>query len=172
VRKWTPWVKAGVHEVTNAMGFYSRIKLDYPVSLGGYRFAKSPEEPIGLHLVHVPAPAGAGDQRAVWRAGRAQLHEIPFAQFEAHAVDELTRILGPYGFAPTRDIEAISVYRWAHGYAYGFNTLYDEEQEPEAHVTARQRIGRIAIANSDAGASAYAHVAIDQALRAVDELES
>jgi spermidine dehydrogenase len=172
VRNWTPWVKAGVHEATNAMGFYSRIKLDYPVSLGAYRCAKSPNEPIGLHLVHVPIPANGGDQRAAWRAGRAKLHEIPFEQFEANAIDELTRFLGPHGFDAKRDVAAVSVYRWAHGYAYGFNTLYDEEQAPETFVTARQRIGRIAIANSDAAASAYAHAAIDEALRAVGELES
>jgi len=34
----------------------------------------------------------------------------------------------------------------------------------------RQRFGNIAIANSDAGADAYTHVAIDQAWRAVNEL--
>jgi spermidine dehydrogenase len=172
VRNWTPWVKAGVHEATNAVGFYSRIKLDYPVSLGAYQFARSPSEPIGLHLVHVPIPPDAGDQRAAWRAGRAKLHEISFGEFEANAIDELTRFLGPHGFDAERDVAAVSVYRWAHGYAYGFNTLYDEEQEPETFVTARQRIGRIAIANSDAAASAYAHAAIDEALRAVGELES
>jgi spermidine dehydrogenase len=120
----------------------------------------------------VPTTAGAGNQRAAWRAGRAQLHRLSFERFEANAVDELTRMLGPHGFSAKRDIAAISVYRWAHGYAYGFNTLYDEDQEPETFVTARQRIGRIAIANSDAAASAYAHVAIEQGLRAVDELES
>jgi spermidine dehydrogenase len=36
--------------------------------------------------------------------------------------------------------------------------------------TARRRFGRIAIANADAGAFAYAHGAIDQAARAVKEL--
>ena len=171
VRNWVPWVKAGVHEVTNAMGFYSRIKLDYPVSLGAYQFAKRPSEPMGLHLVHVPTPAGHGDQRGAWRAGRKALHAIPFARFEAHAMDELTRILGPHGFEPKRDVAAISVYRWAHGYAYGFNSLYDEEGAPGRLVAARQRIGRIAIANSDAAGSAYAHSAIEEALRAVDDLE-
>ena len=34
----------------------------------------------------------------------------------------------------------------------------------------RARFGRIAIANSDAGAAAYTSCAIDQARRAVDEL--
>ena len=35
---------------------------------------------------------------------------------------------------------------------------------------ARQTVGRVAIANSDAGGDAYAHLAIDQAARAVREL--
>jgi spermidine dehydrogenase len=171
VRNWRAWVKAGVHEVTNPMGFYSRIKLDYPVSLGGYKFAKNPNEAVGLHLVHVPTPANSGDQRAAWRAGRAFLNRTTFDQFEANAKDELTRILGAHGFDAGRDVAAISVYRWAHGYAYGANSLYDEEQAPEVPVVAHQRVGRIAIANSDAAWNPTAHSAIDEAERAVRELE-
>jgi spermidine dehydrogenase len=170
LRSWEPWVKAGVHEVTNPMGFFSRIKLDYPVSLGAYQFPKSPREPIGVHMVHVPTPANAGDERAAWRAGRAILYATTFAQFEAKLTDELTRILGPSGFDAKRDIAAIDVFRWGHGYAYGFNSLFDKEVEPEVPVVARKRVGRIAIANSDAAWEAYAHAAIDQAARAVEEL--
>jgi spermidine dehydrogenase len=170
VRNWRAWVKAGVHEVTNPMGFYSRIKLDYPVSLGGYKFAKGPDEPVGLHLVHVPTPANAGDQRAAWRAGRMMLQKTKFERFEANAKDELTRILGTHGFDYGRDVAAISVYRWAHGYAYGANSLYDEEEHPEVPVVAHQRVGRVAIANSDAGWNPTAHSAIDEADRAVKDL--
>ena len=73
VRNWQPWVDAGVHEVTNPMGFYSRIKLDYPVSLGSYRFASTPRDPMILHLVHrrsapialIKAPPGGRAARAV-----------------------------------------------------------------------------------------------------------
>ncbi|HEY4645951.1 MAG TPA: NAD(P)-binding protein [Steroidobacteraceae bacterium] len=171
VRNWEAWVKAGVHEVTNPMGFFSRIKLDYPVSLGTYRFARSPRDPIGLHLVHVPTPGNTGmDQRSAWRAGSAVMLATPFEQYESHAIDELTRILGPHGFVASRDIAAISVYRWGHGYAYGFNSLYDKQEDPELSVYGHQPIGRIAIANSDAAGSAYAHAAIEQGLRAVDEV--
>src|SRR5262249_27524346 len=142
-----------------------------PVSLGSYRFAKSPKEPIGLHLVHVPTPGLTGaDMRAAWRAGRQNLYTTTFEQFEQNAKDELTRIVGAHGFDAQRDIAAISVYRWAHGYAYGMNPLYDDEQDPEVNVVARQRVGHIAIANSDAAWSAYAHAAIDEAHRAVGEL--
>ena len=171
VRNWEPWVKAGVHEVTNPMGFYSRIKLDYPVSLGAYRFARTPRDPIGLHLVHVPTPGLTGtDQRTAWRTGRAALLGMPFEDFEKHAADELTRILGAFGFDAGRDIAAISVYRWGHGYAYGFNSLYDKEEDQQLMTIARQPIGRIAIANSDSAWSAYAHSAIDAAYRAVGEV--
>jgi len=171
VRNWEPWVKAGVHEVTNPMGFYSRIKLDYPVSLGTYRFARSPREPIGLHLVHVPTPGNTGmDQRSAWRAGRAIMLATPFEQYESHAIDELTRILGPLGFNAKRDIAAISVYRWGHGYAYGFNSIYDNQEDTELSVHGYQPVGGIAIANSDAALDAYAHAAIEQGLRAVDEV--
>jgi len=169
VRQWRPWIDAGVHEVTNAMGFYSRIKLDYPVSLGGYRFARRPTDPTVLHLVHSPIPNGAADQRAAWRAGRAALHTTTFAQFEARAFDELTRILGK-SFNPQRDVTAVTVYRWAHGYAYGFNSLFDRESDLPITDIARAPVGRVTIASSDAAMSAYAHAAIDEAARAVDEI--
>jgi spermidine dehydrogenase len=80
--------------------------------------------------------------------------------------------IGAGDFDPARDIEAIVVNRWPHGYAFTANPLFDQETPPgeAAHEIGRQRFGRIAIANSDAGASAYLDCAIDQAWRAVGEL--
>lgn len=171
VRNWRPWVERGVHEVTSPMGFFSRLKLDYPVSLGDYRFPSRPEEPMVLHLVHVPSLTGAGlDQRSAWRAGRAVLYATTFETFEARMRDELSRMFGAAGFDAERDIRAITVNRWGHGYAYTENSLYDRPAEPPPYEIARRRVGRIAIANSDAGWGAYAHAAIDEARRAVGEL--
>ncbi len=64
--------------------------------------------------------------------------------------------------------------RWAHGYAYGYNSLFDPDwkEGEQPWVVGRKPFGRIAIANSDAGASAYTDAAIDQAHRAVQELVS
>ena len=161
-----------MHEIANPMGFYSRIKLDYPVSLGDYRFARTPDEPTVLHLVHVPYLAAPGvDLRTRFRAGRAQLFTTPFDTFEAKARDELTRMLGPGGFDAGRDIAAITVNRWGHGYSYSGSTLFDADGDDEAiPAAARRRAGRVAFAGSDAGWDPYAHAAIDQAHRAVDEL--
>ncbi len=98
----------------------------------------------------------------------------PFETFERNVRDQLTRVLGGGGFDAARDIEAITVNRWPHGYAYEYNPLWDPDW-PEGKRPcdiARQRLGRIAIANSDAAAAAYTDQAIDQGYRAVQELLS
>jgi spermidine dehydrogenase len=122
-------------------------------------------------MVHSPTPGGTGlDQRAAWRAGRSVLFATTYAQYEEQVIDELTRILGPAAFDARRDIAGISIYRWGHGYAYGFNSLYDERVDPPLARVAKQRLGNVAIANSDAAWHAYAHAAMDEAERAVEEL--
>ncbi len=172
LRSWRSWVNRGVHFVNNPAGFYSHIKLDYPVSLGDYRFPTSPDEPMILHLLHVPWPDGpVRDLRAAWRAARAIAYSLPFDEFEARARDELTRILGPGGFDAERDIAAITVNRWGHGYAYDMNSLFDDEvaAEREMHAS-RKPLGRIHFAGTDAAWMAYAHWAIDAAHRAAREI--
>ena len=172
VRHWRPWVEAGVHEITNPMGFYSRVKLDYPVSLGTYRCPRTHEEPMVLHLVHVPVAGDATmDVRTRLRAARALLYVTPFSTFEQKARDELTRMLGPGGFDADADIVAITVNRWGHGYSYSENSLFDASgADPEPSEVAHARVGRVAIANSDAAWDPYAHAAIAEAYRAVNEL--
>ena len=153
------------------MSFHSRVKLDFPVSLGGYHLARDPAEPICLHLVHVPGAPNRGlDARAQFRIGQAQLLDMTFEDFETRIRDELDRMLGPGGFSSARDIAAITVNRWPHGYGYVANSLYDEDHYDAVLSRARQKSGRVAIANSDAGGDAYAQLAIEQAARAVREL--
>ena len=124
-----------------------------------------------MHLEHVPGAPNSGlDARAQFRTGRTKLLEMTFADFEARIRDELDRMLGAGGFSSARDIAAITVNRWAHGYGYVANSLFDADDYEDTIVRARQPFGRIAIANSDAGGDAYAHLAIDQAARAVREL--
>ena len=171
VRNWQPFVKLGVHEISGPMSFHCRVKLDYPVSMGGYRHPRAPSEPIGLHLVHVPNESNAGmEARDMFRIGRMKLLEMSFADFEARIRAELDRMLGPGGFSSGRDIAAITVNRWAHGYSYVENSLFDGDDADAIKHRAREPHGRVAIANSDADWNAYAHSAIDQAKRAVDEV--
>jgi spermidine dehydrogenase len=172
IRNWTSFARLGVHEIHQPSGVHCRIKLDYPVSMGGYRFPTRPEEPMVVHMVHVPEPeAKLPTMRERARTARAMLLGKPFAEYEAAIRGELARLLGPGGFDADRDIAAITVNRWSHGYAYTPNDLDDDETASARTVRlAARRIGRVAIAGSDAGWDAYAHVAIDEAHRAVREL--
>src|SRR5262245_29642624 len=130
VRNWHPWVKLGVHEISAPMSFFSRLKLDYPVSLGRYRHSRNPSEPMCLHLVHVPTAPNQGlDARVQFRVGRSVLLTMTFADFEARVRDQLDRMLGPGGFSSARDIAAITVNRWAHGYSYTANSLFDDKDD-------------------------------------------
>jgi spermidine dehydrogenase len=170
VRNWRPWAKLGVHLINNPTGFYSYLKLDYPVSLGGYRFARTPDEPTLVHLTHIPHFAiDPPDRREALREARRELYVRPFGDFEAALRQELTRILGPGGFDPDRDIAQITVNRWGHGYAYDPNPMSDPNSTGNESQTARAPIGRISLAGSDAAWEAYAHAAIDQAHRAAAE---
>lgn len=171
LRNWQAWHKLGVAYIANPGGLFEAY-LDFPVSIGNYRFSSDPSQPIVAHLEYMPTAPNTGlDMRAQYRAGRAKLYAMSFADFEREIRDELSRMLGAGGFDFDRDVAALTVNRWPHGYAYTPTPLYDNPKE-QANIeeTARRRVGRIAIANSDAGWDAYTHVAIDQAHRAVMEL--
>ena len=172
IRNWQSFQKLGVHEIYAATQPYSRIKLDYPVSMGGYDHPRDPSQPIGLHMVYVPTSPNSGmSARDQARAGRGRLYGQSFEQLEAQLRDQLQRMLGPGGFNHQTDILAITVNRWSHGYACFTNSLFDDADECEAWMNlARKPVGRVSIANSDAAWSAYAHAAIDEAWRAVGEV--
>jgi spermidine dehydrogenase len=172
VRNWRPWVERGVHEITNPMGFFSRLKLDYPVSMGEYRFPSSPDEPMVLHLVHVPTAPNLGlPVREARRRARQTLYDTAFQDFEFHVRDELGRMLGPGGFDADADIAAITVNRWGHGYSYSGDELHDPEGDArEPFLTARRRCGNVAIANADAAWMPLASAAIEQGHRAAGDL--
>jgi len=171
LRNWISFAKLNIHHIVAPGGYHTYTALDFPVSLGQYRFPGNPEEPAVLFMLRTPCKPGL-PQREQNRAGRAELLQTSFAKFERNIRDQLGRMLGGAGFDPAKDIEGITVNRWAHGYAFAPNPLFDPDwkEEEKPWVIGRKPFGKIAIANSDAGASAYTDVAIDQAWRAVGEL--
>jgi spermidine dehydrogenase len=171
LRNWMSFSKLGVHQIVAPGSYHTYVALDFPVSLGQYQFPSNPEEPMVLFLLRTPCKPGL-PMRDQFRAGRMELMGTPFSTFERNIRDQLGRMLGGAGFDPAQDIAGVTVNRWAHGYAYATNPLFDPpwKEEEKPWVIGRKPFGRIAIANSDAGASAYTDGAIDQAHRAVGEL--
>ncbi|MEM7220939.1 MAG: FAD/NAD(P)-binding protein [Pseudomonadota bacterium] len=171
LNSWHAVKRQGMGFAYTPGGFHSYCMVDFPVSMGDYAFAESPDDPLVLHFSEALIQPGLAP-RDQHRAGRARLLATAFETIERDVRSTLAGILGPAGFDPARDIAAITVNRWPHGYAYEYNPLFDPDYEPgqAPHEIARRRIGNIAIANSDAGARAYLDEAIDQAHRAVGEL--
>jgi spermidine dehydrogenase len=173
LRNWQAWHKLGIGAVSAPGSYHANAMLDFPVSLGGYEHSGGPDEPILVHMERFGKCASPGlTPREQFRAERHRLLVTPFAEIERQIRTQLTGTLSSGGFDPARDIEAITVNRWAHGYAYSYNPLFDDVDaagEPP-HVIGRARFGRIAIANSDAGARATLDSAIDQAHRAIEDL--
>jgi spermidine dehydrogenase len=173
IRSWRALVTQQVHSAVSPGSFFTLVTLDFPVSLGDYAFPTSPDEPIVLRLEHTPHhPEARGALQ--FRVGRLEMLNTSFETYEGRLRAQLQRTFGPGGFEHERDILAITLNRWPHGYAYEPNPLWDPAWESESAkpwVRGRKRNGRIAIANSDAGASALTDTAFDQARRAVDELQ-
>lgn len=179
IRNWRSLVKLGVRRAYCPGSFFQTVMFTHPVSMGDYHFAHSPDEPVVLHLQHVPLAPGlpAPEQ---FRAGRRTLLETTFATFERKLRDQLGRMLGPGGFDPARDIAGITVNRWPHGYAYSVDAASGDvawlperwQHERRPWVDARQRVGNIAFAGTDASSNAMTESAIEEAHRAVHSLKT
>jgi spermidine dehydrogenase len=171
ISNWQAFDKLKTSFVYFTGGFYKQAELAYPVSLGKYKRSQTPDEPMIVHMCHVPLfKELKGPEQ--WRAGRRQILSTSFEEFEKHAKDQLNQALKEAGFDADRDIEAITVNRWPHGYSYSNSLLWGEKykEAEKPWVIGRQPFGNIHIANSDADAKADTQTAIAQAHRAVREI--
>jgi len=170
---WHAWKKLGLGCVASPGSYYDIATLDFPVNLGGYRYAENPDDPIVVHMERFPKgndfKASELDQL---RAGRYEMYSTPFETVERKTRSQLAGILSGGGFDPAKDIAAITVNRWPHGYANWSSPRSERDSATAPHVIGRKRLGRIAIANSDSGARANINTAVVQAHRAIEELGS
>ncbi|MDX1405691.1 MAG: NAD(P)-binding protein [Woeseiaceae bacterium] len=180
IRNWTAFARLKIRGARCPGSYFERIRLTEPLNIGGYRHSSTPDEPVVVRLARVPLdPQKRGlpapDQ---WRAARAGMLKTTFETFERKIRDQLGRMLSAGSFDPARDIEAITVNRWPHGYAYGhdpetgqFAWMLDElPPERSPWIAARQSFGRIAIANSDATADAMTEGAFEAAHLAIESI--
>jgi spermidine dehydrogenase len=176
IRNWESFRRLGLSEAFCPGSYHDSVGLGDPISMGEYRCPRTPDEPMVLQLYRVPLHPGlpAPEQ---WKRGMWELEITSFEFFERKIRDQLGRMLGGGGFDPARDIEAITVNRWPHGYGFGYDPTTDEVAwTPEWPVQerpwlrARQPFGRIAIANHDAASNAMAEASFSEAHRAISEV--
>ncbi|MEP4146150.1 MAG: NAD(P)-binding protein [Halioglobus sp.] len=165
--------KLGITGASCPGRMHSNIFMFKGLNTGGFEHRAADTGPVPLTFWgSISPPKDVVDLKAQFRASRQIMLDLTFEDYEREVRTVLDGMLGPAGFDVQRDILAITVNRWPHGYAYEYMNLWDPDfPEGEApHEIARKPFGNIVIANADAGASAYTHVAIDEAFRAIGEL--
>jgi spermidine dehydrogenase len=176
IRNWKAFQRLRLSRAFCPGSYHTNVGLGDPISMGGYRCPRTPDEPMVLQLYRMPLTPGlpAPEQ---WKKGMLELLTTTFETFEHEIRDQLGRMLSGGGFDPARDIEAITVNRWPHGYIYGYDPTTGEVAwtsdwpvRERPWLRARQPFGRIAIANSDAANNAMTEAAIGEAHRAVREV--
>lgn len=177
IRNWQSMAKLGVQRAYCPGSHFHTVMISHQASLDDYEPSLSPDDPVVLHMQYIPLEPGlpAAEQ---FRAGRRALLETSFETIERRVREQLGRMLGPGGFDPARDIAGITVNRWPHGYAYSVDAdsgdvawwpeVWQHKRRP--WVDARQTIGNIVIAGTDASSNAMTESAIEEAHRAVQEI--
>ena len=180
MKNWHMIEKKKVHVLQCPDSFYNSFYVDFPVSLGDYQFPQTSEDPVVFMMQHVPTRPNQGHtNREQYQLGRYDILKMTYQDYEDKLFDQLKGMFGED--FDENDVAAVTVNRWAHGYSYEYNNLFDAEyfggEMPESqnderypHVIGRKPFGNIAIANSDALGIAYVDAAISQADRAVNEL--
>jgi len=160
LRNWRAIKETGIGMAMCPGNIHQVVGMDYPVSMGGYEYTKTPDDPCVLHMRSVPVGETVGAPRVEqFREARYRMLGLQFKDYEAEIREHLGGMFPKESFEFDRDVASISINRWAHGYAIG---------NPGA--VGRKPFGRITIANSDAAGSSVMQSAVEQAWRAVQEL--
>ena len=182
MKNWHMFAKKGISRAICPKSFFNNMYIDFPVSIGEYQYPQSFDDPVVFLMNHVPTRPYEGlTNREQHRKGRYDILKLSYQDYEDKIFNQLKGMFGS-GFRK-EDVAGITVNRWAHGYSYEYNSLFDSDffdgsmpdsmnNERYPHVIGRKPFGNISIANSDSGGSAYVDAAIVQADRAVNEILS
>jgi len=157
---WRAFKEAGIGAAMAPGNIHQFVAMDFPVSIGGYEYTKTPDEPCIVQLIATPAGSTVGAPAIEqFREARYKMLTMQFSDYEKDIRELLSGMLPKDSFDFDRDVESITLNRWAHGYSWG-----------DPGEVGRKPFGRITIANADAVDNSMAEVAIQQGWRAVKEL--
>jgi spermidine dehydrogenase len=173
IRNWHAFEKLKIQGVSTVGpgSLWLGFDLDMPVSMDGYEHPSNPDEPILLHWNAIPCKLGMPPRQGV-KVGRQELYKMTFADLERPMRDLIARSMGSAGFDPARDIQGITINRWAHGYSFEYGAPWDNAFYPNGPLpgeVAARPFGRVTFANTDRSSRAYIDSAIDAAYQAVNE---
>ncbi len=152
----------GIGMAMSPGNMHQAVLMDFPVSMGGYEFSESPERPCVIQMICCPYGTVGKPRLEQFREARYKMLSLQFKDYEEEIRRHLSGMLSSEQFDFDRDVESISVNRWAHGYTTG--------GPGDSTRIGRQPFGRITIANCDSAPGSDAKTAMMMAHRAVHEL--
>ena len=162
LRSWRAIKEMGIGMAMSPGNMHQAVLMDFPVSMGGYEYTKTPDDPCVLQMISCPYGKVGAPRREQYRDARVMMLLLDFRDYEKEIRAHLTGMLPKKLFDFDRDVESITVNRWAHGYTVG--------GPGDSTKIGRQPFGRITIANCDSAPGTDMKTAIDMASRAVNEL--
>ncbi|MCH7822670.1 MAG: NAD(P)-binding protein [Proteobacteria bacterium] len=162
LRNWRAMKELGIGVAMSPGNMHQVVLMDFPVSMGGYEFTKTPDDPCVIQMICCPYGKFGAPRLEQFREARYRMLGLQFADYEQEIRSHLSGMLPKELFDFDRDVASISVNRWAHGYANG--------GPGDSTRIGRQPFGRITIANADSAPGADAKTAMMMAYRAVNEL--
>ena len=141
---------------------HQAVLMDFPVSMGGYEYTRTPDDPCVLQMISCPYGSVGAPRRDQYRVARYRMLDATFEDYEREIRTHLSGMLPRDLFDFDRDVASITVNRWPHGYTVG--------GPGDSTRVGRRPFGRITIATCDSAPGADMKTAIDMASRAVDEL--
>ena len=163
LRNWRAMKEMEIGMAMSPGNMHQAVFMDFPVSMGGYEYTKTSEDPCVIQMISCPYGETVGAPRLEqYREARYKMLSLQFKDYEEEIRSHLSGMLPKKLFNFNKDVESITVNRWAHGYTVsGPNNSIKKGRQP---------FGRITIANCDSAGSADVKDAINMASRAVNEL--
>jgi spermidine dehydrogenase len=163
LKNWRAMKEMEIGLAMSPGNMHQAVLMDFPVSMGGYEFTRTPDDPCVIQMIGCPYGDTVGAPRLEqYREARYRMLGLQFKDYEEEIRQHLSGMFPKELFSFDRDVASISVNRWAHGYSVG--------GPGDSTKIGRQPFGRITIANCDSAPSADAQVAMKMAWRAVNEL--
>ncbi|MCE7995229.1 MAG: NAD(P)/FAD-dependent oxidoreductase [Roseivirga sp.] len=163
LRNWKAMKEMEIGLAMSPGNVHQAVMMDFPVSIGGYEYTKTPNDPCVIQMISCPYGETPGTPAAEqYSEARYKMLGLQFNDYEEEIRAHLGGMLTSGSFDFDRDVESITVNRWAHGYTV--------PGPGDSVKKGRQPFGRISIANCDSGPGSDAKTAIDMASRAVNEL--
>ncbi|MFM8535395.1 MAG: NAD(P)-binding protein, partial [Acidimicrobiia bacterium] len=152
LRNWRAMKELGIGVAMSPGNMHQAVLMDFPVSMGGYEFTRTPDDPCVIQMICCPYGEFGAPAQEQFREARTRMLSLQFADYEKEIRRHLSGMFTRELFDFDRDVASISVNRWGHGYSTG--------GPGDSTRIGRQPFGRVTIANADSEGDADAKTAI------------